>query len=85
MGKKLVHPLLAELFKRGEGVMRIVEILVIFYNWIWNCTKYTQRSAGIAGTIFTQDKDDRVDSIYAKPRCDKASNRGKHSNIRNFL
>ena len=85
MGKKLVHPLLADLVERGQRAMKIVEILVIFYNRIWNCTKYTQRSAGIAGMIFTQDKDDRVDSIYAKPRCDKASNRGKHSNIRNFL
>ena len=35
--------------------------------------------AGIAGMVISHNKDDRVESIYTKPRCDNASTRGKHS------
>ena len=44
-----------------------------------------RRTTWFTASVFTQVKDDRVESIYAMPRCDKASTRGKHSNIGNFL
>ena len=36
---------------------------------IWNCSKYRERTAGVAATVNTQDKDDKVESIYATQRC----------------
>ena len=58
---------------------------MIFYKRIWNCSLRIGRTAQFAAAVYTHKKDDRVDSIYAKPCCDQASSRGKHSNIGNFL
>ena len=47
----------------------MVQINVIFYDQIWNCSKYRERTAGVAATVNTPDKDDKVKSIYATQRC----------------
>ena len=69
MAKKLDHVLLAELLERGQQETEVVDKTVIFYNRIWNYTKYSQRSAGVAGIVITQDEDDKVERIYATQRC----------------
>ena len=68
LDKKLVHVLLAELLERGQQYIEVVDNLLIFYNRIWNYTKYSQRSAGVAGIVITQDKD-KVERIYTTQRC----------------
>ena len=32
--------------------------------------------AGVAGIVISHNKDDRVERVYAEPRCDTASTRG---------
>ena len=56
MSKILDHAPLAELLERGQQGTGIVEKIVLFSNWIWNYTKYSER---IAGAVITQDNDDR--------------------------
>ena len=59
MSKILDHAPLAELLERGERGTGIVEKIVLFSNRIWNCTKYSERIAGVAAAVITQDNDDR--------------------------
>ena len=58
------HTLLAALLKNGHSKTWMVENIVIVYNRKWNC------SLGLLSSPlhYTQNKDDRVDSIYARPR-----------------
>ena len=37
-----------------------------------------------AAAVLTENKDDRVESIYAETSCETASTRRKHSNIEKF-
>ena len=69
VGQELDHASLAELLERGQQNTAVVDNIAIFYNRIWNYTKYSQRSAGVAGIVITQDKDDKVERIYATQRC----------------
>ena len=69
IGQELDHASLAELLERGQQSIAVVDNIVIFYNRTWNCTKYSERSAGVAGAVITQDKDDKVKRIYATQRC----------------
>ena len=59
MSKILDHALLAELLERGHRDTGTDERIVVFYNQIWNCTKYSERTAGVAAAVITQDNDDR--------------------------
>ena len=68
---KLVHVLLAELLERGQRDTGIVKKIVLFYNGIWNCSKY---SKGLP--VLPRQKlhkitttDNRVERIYAAQRC----------------
>ena len=69
IGQELDHASLAELLERGQQSIAVVDNIVIFYNRIWNYTKCSQRSAGVAGIVITQDKDDKVERIYATQHC----------------
>ena len=53
------HTPLAELLERGRLDIGIVEIIVIISDRIWNCTKYSGTTAGVAAAVIIQDKDDR--------------------------
>ena len=79
------HTLFVALLKRGQRRKGMVENIVIFYNRKWNCSLRIGRTAQFAAAVYTHKKDDRVESIYAKPRCDNARTRGKHSIQENFL
>ena len=59
LAKKLDHALLTELLERGQRNTGMVESIVLFSNRIWNCTKYSERTAGVAAAEITQDNDDR--------------------------
>ena len=53
LAKKLDHVLLAELLERGQRDTGKVEKIVLFSIRIWNCTKYSERTAGVAAAVIT--------------------------------
>ena len=73
------YALLMELLERRQPDTEAAKSIVISYKQMWNWSYRIGRTAQFAASVFTHKKDDRVESIYAEPRCDSASTRGKHS------